>query len=140
LRGLTEQPSDQVEIIPDEWGESSLTSPRRAASETKSFWVVIPARNEEARLATTIQHYLSSLRSQDRLVVVVNGSTDGTEALARDAAAGDARVRVLVETGRTGKGGAVLLGFEHVRRLGRGNDVVCFVDADCAVSGSEVVR
>ncbi len=58
-------------------------------------------------------------------VVVVNASTDDTEGLARDYASRWPCVRVVVEPGRVGKGGALMIGFRQAR-----GDRIGFVDAD----------
>ena len=116
-------------------GESA-TGP--AASRVR-LWAVIPAHNEEQRLGATMDHYLAGLGTQDRVVVVVNGSVDMTEAVARSFAARDPRVDVLVEPGTIGKGGALRLGLAYVRDHSAPEDHVCLVDADAAVSGAELM-
>ena len=62
--------------------------------------VVVPARNEEAFLATCLDSILSQTYPPDRLEVVVveNGSSDGTRAVAARYALGDGRVRVVVSS------------------------------------------
>jgi glycosyltransferase involved in cell wall biosynthesis len=91
--------------------------------------IVVPAYNEEARLAPMLDAYLPFFAErygdEAEFIIVVNGSTDGTEAVAEQYAKKHAQLRVAVEPGRIGKGGAVLLGFE--RAVG---DLVGYVDAD----------
>ena len=91
--------------------------------------IIIPAYNEERRLRPALQEYLNFFlpRYGDdvEVLIVVNGSTDRTEQVAREMANGDPRIRVIVEPQRVGKGGAVRLGFEAAR-----GDLVGFVDAD----------
>ncbi len=91
--------------------------------------IIIPAYNEEQRLRPALEEYLRFFlpRYGDRveLLIVVNGSTDRTEQVAREIANGDPRIRVIVEPKRVGKGGAVRLGFEAAR-----GDLIGFVDAD----------
>lgn len=65
--------------------------------------------------------------SEVELLVVVNGSTDGTEKLAREFASRVPQVRCMVEPNRVGKGGAVILGFKTAQ-----GGLVGFVDADGA--------
>ena len=93
--------------------------------------IIIPAYNEEQRLRPALEEYLRFFlpRYGDavEVIVVVNGSTDRTEQVARDVAAGDARVHIIVEPERVGKGGAVCLGFEAAH-----GELVGFVDADGA--------
>jgi len=78
--------------------------------------VVIPALNEERSLPLV----LAALPKVDDVIVVDNGSSDGT---ARVAAAGGARV---VSEPRRGYGSACLAGIAALRDP----DVVVFVDAD----------
>jgi glycosyltransferase involved in cell wall biosynthesis len=91
--------------------------------------IIIPAYNEERRLrpalADYLQFFLPRYGDGVELLIVVNGSTDRTEQVARDIANGDPRIRVIVEPKRVGKGGAVRLGFEAAR-----GDLIGFVDAD----------
>ncbi|KAH9852006.1 Alg5-prov protein [Lenzites betulinus] len=95
--------------------------------------VVIPAYNETERLpamfATTVAH-LSSISGRTwEIVVVDDGSSDGTAELALKLAAGYAgrEVRVVVLEQNVGKGGAVRHGMLH----GRGRRLL-MVDADGA--------
>ncbi len=91
--------------------------------------IVIPAYNEEQRLKPMLEayagHFVPRYGRDVELLVVVNGSTDRTEEVAR--AFGDScpQARPIVERRRIGKGGAILLGFEHAA-----GDLVGFVDAD----------
>jgi glycosyltransferase involved in cell wall biosynthesis len=91
--------------------------------------IIVPAYNEEQRLRPALEEYLRFFlpRYGDavEILVVVNGSTDRTEQVAHETAAGDPRVRVIVEPARVGKGGAVQLGFAAAR-----GELVGFVDAD----------
>ena len=93
--------------------------------------VVVPARNEAARIAPC----LDGLRAQERPlaeVIVVDGqSTDDTPALVRAAAALDARVRLIEEpprpAGRVGRPWAIAAGCAAAR-----GEWVLVVDADTA--------
>ena len=74
--------------------------------------IVIPAYNEERRLGDSLDQYLdyfSPRYGMDyEIVVVVNGSRDHTEQVARARMEGHPQVKVLVDAGRIGKGGAVI--------------------------------
>jgi glycosyltransferase involved in cell wall biosynthesis len=101
--------------------------------------VVIPACNEQDRLGPTLDAYLAAL-AQARpgaweLWVVVNGSTDGTEALVRARQPQHPSLRLEVIPERVGKGGALIRGL----RLARGQ-VVGYVDADGATAPEEFLR
>ncbi len=95
-----------------------------------SLSLVIPAYNEAARIARTAREAASYLAAQPyptELIVVDDGSGDGTAALARRALAGrdDARV---IEIPHGGKAAALRAGMQAA-----GLDQVAFSDADLAV-------
>ena len=96
--------------------------------------IVIPAKNEEARIKHTLEKYVSFITARAKqlpveILVVVNNSTDQTAKIATEVSKEHAFVKV-IETGyATGKGGAVALGFSQAT----GNRVG-FVDADGAIS------
>jgi len=91
--------------------------------------IVVPAYNEERRLARMLSEYLAYFEpryGEDfEMVVSVNGSTDRTEDIAREFASAHPAVRVVVERGAIGKGGAVVRGGEVAR-----GELVGFADAD----------
>jgi glycosyltransferase involved in cell wall biosynthesis len=93
--------------------------------------LVIPAHNEEARLSPMLRAYIDYFvpryGEEIEFIVVVNGSIDQTEAVARSYAAACAGVRVLVEPQAIGKGGAIMLGAAAAQ-----GDWIGFVDADGA--------
>lgn len=93
--------------------------------------IVTPAYNEEARLKAMLEAYagyfVPRYGDQLELIVVVNGSTDRTEQVARDFAARCPQLALIVEPKRIGKGGAVMRGFERAA-----GEQVGFVDADNA--------
>src|SRR5687767_9681696 len=82
--------------------------------------VVIPALNE----AESLPHVLGDLPGGVRVVVVDNGSTDGTAAIAR------ANGAEVVHAPRRGYGTAVQAGINHLR--GNPPDVLVILDADGA--------
>ena len=91
--------------------------------------IVIPAFNERERITATLEdytHFFTPLYDEAyELIVVINGSTDGCEELVRSYAKSSPQVHCIVETGKIGKGGAIMVGFKAA--LG---DLVGFVDAD----------
>ncbi|MEU3300115.1 glycosyltransferase [Streptomyces sp. NPDC006678] len=93
------------------------------------MWVVVPAHQEERRLAGTLRA-LAAQRDRDfTLLVVDNGSSDRTGAIARDFAEGAPfAVEVLVEPEK-GVGCAVDTGFRYA--IGRGAALLARTDADC---------
>jgi glycosyltransferase involved in cell wall biosynthesis len=88
---------------------------------TPAVSVVVPAFNAEAHVAETLDAILAQTRPADEVIVVDDGSTDGTPAvLARYAD----RVRVIRQRNR-GAGGAYTHGFEEAS-----GDYVARCDAD----------
>ena len=77
----------------------------------RSLSIVIPAYNEEQRLPgslDTVRRYLETKSFDFVEVVVVNdGSRDGTAAIVKDYASRDPRFRLLENPGNRGKGYAV---------------------------------
>lgn len=93
--------------------------------------IVVPAYNEEARLGRMLEAYLPYFAEiydgAFELLVVVNGSRDATEAVARSYAPRFQQLRIILEDRAIGKGGAVILGLERAR-----GSLIGFVDADGA--------
>ena len=86
------------------------TSCRKREPLPASISVVIPAYNEEKRLPQTLQRVQAYLDSSERdweLIVVDDGSRDGTAALVAAAAAENPRIRLVSNPGNRGKGYAV---------------------------------
>jgi dolichyl-phosphate beta-glucosyltransferase len=101
---------------------------KTAARSAVALSIVVPAYNEKARLAKTfpvIMEYLKASRRPFEMVVVDDGSTDGTADFVRGLAAGDERVRVIPHEVNRGKGAAVKTGMLAAR-----GDYVIFTDAD----------
>lgn len=89
--------------------------------------VVVPTYNEVDNLGWVVQRLRRAVPAAD-VLVVDDGSPDGTGELADRLAAGDAQVRVLHRTEKAGLGAAYLHGFEVA--LKRGYDVIGEMDAD----------
>ncbi|WP_405796292.1 glycosyltransferase [Streptomyces sp. NBC_01506] len=101
--------------------------------------VVVPAYNEERRLRPTLDAIRAHLRADPErwgdweLIVVDDGSTDGTAAVAARAAAEEPRVQVLTSEENRGKGHALRLGV----LASRGRRVLV-TDADLATPIAEL--
>lgn len=90
--------------------------------------LVIPCRNESARLPATLRELEAFLDPHTEVVIVVEKSTDDTAAIARAVAQRDPRFRVIENSVGRGKGYAVKIGM-----LAASGDIVFFMDADLSV-------
>src|SRR3989442_8970218 len=93
-----------------------------------SLSVILPAHNEEAVIAQTVQTVVDTLAAwvEDFEVIVVNdGSKDATRALVEAIAANDPRVQLVNHAINQGYGAALVSGFESVTR-----DLAFFMDSD----------
>ena len=98
--------------------------------------VIIPAYNEARRLAPHVGSVLAYLRAHYpsfELIVVDDGSDDGTAEVVRAALAGEPRARLLAYQPNRGKGYAIRTGV----LASRGADVV-FLDADMSTPIDEI--
>lgn len=83
-------------------------------------WVIVPAFNEAAKITSVLEGLRVTFNN---VVVVDDGSSDGTEGVARDARASVLRHRV-----NLGQGAALQTGFEFA--LQQGAEIVATFDAD----------
>jgi biofilm PGA synthesis N-glycosyltransferase PgaC len=98
------------------------TPPNVAAAS--GVTVLIAAYNEELVITRTLQYVLASDHPVDEVLVVDDGSTDGTAAMVRDVAALDPRVRLLQQP-NSGKWAALNRGFAEAS-----HPIVVTLDAD----------
>jgi cellulose synthase/poly-beta-1,6-N-acetylglucosamine synthase-like glycosyltransferase/spore germination protein YaaH/peptidoglycan/xylan/chitin deacetylase (PgdA/CDA1 family) len=96
--------------------------------------VVVPAYNEEKVIAATLAGVLASEHRDLEVVVVDDGSTDGTAEVVLDVARRDPRVR-LVRTQNGGKSAALNRGFRESR-----TEVVVTIDGDTILGPATVGR
>ncbi len=90
--------------------------------EGKSVAVVVPAYNEEALIASTVSTIPAFV---DRIIVVDDGSKDGTVEKARNA---DPRVDLVVHERNQGVGAAIVTGYK--RAIAKEIDVTAVMAAD----------
>ena len=93
-----------------------------------SFSVVMPAHNEEVAIATTVRSVVEAISgwTEDFEVIVVNdGSKDGTQAIVEGIVREDPRVRLINHEVNQGYGAALVSGFEAVSK-----ELVFFMDSD----------
>ena len=102
-----------------------------------SISIVIPAYNEERRLPATLRSILDYLRARDwsswEVIVVNDGSMDGTAAVAEQFGAAYSGVRLLQNPGNRGKGYSVRHGMLEAEC-----DWVLFTDSDLSAPIEEL--
>lgn len=103
--------------------------PAHAGTDAPLVTIVVPARNEARNIGRCVTSLLAADYPAVEVVVVDDHSTDGTADIARAAAAGDARLRVLendpLPPGWFGKQWACATGARHAR-----GELLLFADAD----------
>jgi hypothetical protein len=93
--------------------------------------VLIPAHDEAAGIASTLQSVQAQLRAGDRVLVVADNCSDDTAAVARQAGA---EVIERSHATQRGKGFALDFGVRHLSA--RAPAMVLIVDADCLLDAS----
>jgi cellulose synthase/poly-beta-1,6-N-acetylglucosamine synthase-like glycosyltransferase len=91
--------------------------------------VLIPAHNESAHIARTIESVIAQLGPESSVLVVADNCSDNTAELARRAGA---QVTERFHDTHRGKGYALDHGVQHLKRS-RPHDVVVMIDADCTL-------
>lgn len=106
-----------------------LSNQQSAFSNQQLVSVLIPTRDESVVIAETVRSWLSQTCTDFELLILDDHSSDGTANLARQAAGGDPRLRVLagepLPDGWKGKNWAC----HQLSRAARG-EVLLFTDAD----------
>lgn len=93
--------------------------------------VIVPCYNEEKRFQKGFEHYFSYLEKQKyewELILVNDGSTDGTLDLMKKAAANKSQVKVLSHSPNKGKGFAIVAGIAEAE-----GQYILFTDLDHSV-------
>ncbi len=96
------------------------TAARNHLSTGTRIAVVIPALNEESCIGLVIHAIPRPLVAE--IIVVDNGSTDGTETVARESDA------IVLFESRKGYGHACLAGIDHA--VNNGAEIIVFLDGD----------
>lgn len=99
--------------------------------------VIIPTFNEAKSLASTVESLLSEVGSVD-VLIVDDGSQDGTAELADSLASNQARVKVLHRESKMGLGPAYIAGFRYA--FANKFDVVVEMDADGSHQANDLPR
>jgi polyisoprenyl-phosphate glycosyltransferase len=98
----------------------------RAPRQLSQLSVVAPVFNEEANVREFCERTAAALGEMPfEIVVVDDGSNDGTAAILEELAAGDRRIRVVTLSRNFGHQTALTAGLEHAR-----GDAVVMIDAD----------
>ncbi len=117
----------------------ALRPPRAATAPGPKTSILIPARNERANIAAAVRAALAATAADAEVLVLDDGSTDGTAEAARRAGDGDARLRVLagrpVPSGAWGKPFAC----QQLAEAARG-ELLLFVDADVVLAPDAPAR
>jgi peptidoglycan-N-acetylglucosamine deacetylase len=99
-----------------------------------SVSVLIPAFNEAKVISASIQQILASTHRNVKVIVIDDGSTDGTADVVRQGFSADSRVTV-IESQNGGKAKAINLGLERAD-----GDIVVVLDADTQFEASTISR
>lgn len=94
----------------------------------KKFALVIPTLNEAGNIEPLMRRIRTALQPEGinyEVVIVDDGSRDGTQEAAQSCAAEDPHIRLLVRQGETGLSGAVAHGWRHTDA-----DLLGVMDAD----------
>ena len=108
-----------------------------SAGETRSVLVVIPTYNERDNLGPIVRRLHAALPAVG-VLVVDDGSPDGTGDLADELAAADDRIHVLHRTEKAGLGAAYIAGFRW--GLERDYTVLVEMDADGSHAPEDLPR
>lgn len=107
-------------------------------TENLTYSIVIPAFNESARILATLQSVVACVRAQGwnaEIIVVNDGSTDGTAAIVREFQKQAPEVRLMENPGNRGKGYSVRAGMLAARA-----GIVMFTDSDLSSPIEEAER
>ena len=91
----------------------------------KKISLIIPAYNEEKRIKSTLHSLNKAFGNEIDLIVVSNGSSDGTVRILNKWKEDSSNLEVLDFPEMLGKGGAILEGFKVAKK-----DYIGFIDAD----------
>ena len=99
--------------------------------------VIIPTYNERDNLEPIVQRLLGSV-PESEVLVVDDGSPDGTGKIADELAEADARIHVMHRTAKAGLGAAYIAGFDW--GLDAGYNVLVEMDADGSHAPEQLPR
>lgn len=133
---------ERVECLLDNEEKSEYPIPALNSQKSQmidfSISIIIPAYNEEKRILTSIQRIIQYCTSQHwnyEVVIVEDGSTDGTLDVIHDLISKDNRIKLISNNERQGKGRAIKHGV-----LAAEKKYVSYMDADLSADPSELER
>ncbi len=104
-------------------------------------WVCIPTYNERETvkaLVSAVREQIDAAGIDGHVLIIDDGSPDGTGAIADGLAAADPRVHVLHRTAKEGIGPAYRAGFRHA--IAQGADLILEMDCDFSHDPRDVPR
>jgi len=102
----------------------------------KTTDIIIPAYNEETRIAVTLTKYLNILSKRGyRLIIVANNCSDKTPEIVADLEKKDKRIKLINIPSKIGKGGAIIEGLKLAKA-----DIIGFIDADDTFEIPEITK
>ncbi|MBP1704011.1 MAG: glycosyl transferase, family 2 [Chloroflexi bacterium] len=108
--------------------------PDITTSPTRTIAAIIPAYNEAGRIRRVLQT-LHDVRQLGEIIVVDDGSSDGTAQESRLEAESDARIRLIIQPTNMGKGQAIYSGWQATRA-----NCILMLDADlCGLTSQHIV-
>lgn len=127
---------ERMHLTTEQGQERRASTPESQHGRDLRLSVVVPVYNETLRMGQHLPELLAYLHAQDypyEIVVVDDGSTDGTPELAERLLAEEARARVLAQPRNRGKGHALKMGM-----LAAEGRYVLFTDADLSTPPAEL--
>jgi dolichol-phosphate mannosyltransferase len=106
--------------------------------ENPRVWLVIPTYNESANVEAIVEAALEALPSSRRVLIVDDGSPDGTGRIADDLAAAHEDVAVMHRPRKEGLGPAYVAGFHEA--LAGGAELIAQMDADFSHDPKDLPR
>jgi len=140
MTGITQVDKFSQSDLPEKGGEESgfAKSPEKDQIQDTAITIIIPVHNEEKRLPSCMQRtteYCDSQQWDYELVVVEDGSTDGTVEIVQDFASRNNRIKLVSSEERLGKGKAIRNGVLYAEKK-----FVGYMDADLSADPSEFER
>jgi cellulose synthase/poly-beta-1,6-N-acetylglucosamine synthase-like glycosyltransferase len=106
-----------------------------SSSSSAQIAILVPAHNEESRIAETLRALTAQIRSHDQLIVIADNCTDCTATIARSLGT---IVLERHDLAHRGKGYALDCGVRFLEA--EPPDVVLVIDADCQVEDGTIGR